>query len=94
MINKKQIQAILCVGKAINEITLSKIAKRTNTTHGHCVTVVNKLEELGVVRTYRKGRCRFVFLTTKGRDVLKAVEKIWEVFYEDNQSSDSEKAGQ
>lgn len=52
------------------------VARKINVIHNYALYLVNKLEEKGVIKTEKKKRERFIFLTKKGKklqEVLKCL---------------------
>jgi len=52
------------------------VARKINVIHNYALYLVNKLEEKGIIKSKRKGRERYIFLTKKGKklqEVLKCL---------------------
>jgi len=55
----------------------SLLAKMADVTYPHAVQLVKKLEEKGLVKTYKEGRTRYVELTDLGEEVAIALENAY-----------------
>jgi predicted transcriptional regulator len=56
---------------------VSKLAKEVDTTYPHMVKLISRMESLGVVRTRKEGRTRYVELTEKGEELAHDLEGIY-----------------
>ena len=56
---------------------VSLLAKVADMTYPHAIYLIRKLEEGGLVRTYREGRTRYVELTPLGEEVSIALENAY-----------------
>ncbi len=55
----------------------SLLAKKADITYPHAIQLVKKLEERGLVKTYKEGRTRYVELTELGEEVALALENAY-----------------
>ncbi len=56
---------------------VSKLAKEVDTTYPHMVKLISRLESLGIVRTRKEGRTRYVELTDAGEELAHDLEGIF-----------------
>ena len=56
---------------------VSKLAKEVDTTYPHMVKLITRMEQLGIVRTRKEGRTRYVELTDKGEELAHDLEGIY-----------------
>jgi len=56
---------------------ISTLAKMVDTTYPHMVKLINRLEQLGIVKTRKEGRTRYVELTDKGEELAHDIEGLY-----------------
>jgi predicted transcriptional regulator len=56
---------------------VSKLAKEVDTTYPHMVKLIKTLESMGIVRTKKEGRTRYVELTDKGEELAHDLEGLY-----------------
>lgn len=74
------IEVILTIGYSPGGINITEISRDVKVTYSHVHTkLVPKLVELGLAETQINGRCRYVNLTQKGKEVFKRIAEIGEL---------------
>jgi len=63
-------------------ITPSDVKKISDTTYAHTVKQIQRLEEYGLVRSKKKGRKKFLFITDKGEKVAEKLVELDEAMAE------------
>jgi DNA-binding MarR family transcriptional regulator len=75
-LHEKPVLALIAVKDSPSELYIRDVARIADTTYAHGVKQVNKLEDLGLLNTERRGRKKFVSTTENGE---KVAEKLMEL---------------
>lgn len=60
------------------ELNARQLSEKAETTYSHAVRVLNKMEELEVVSSERKGRSKNYTLTDKGRKISRGLRNTFD----------------
>ena len=74
---KKAIKILIGITK--KDCFPSMIAKRTDTTYSHTVSLINIFEKAGLVVFEKKGRTKIISLTKKGLELQSYLKKASEI---------------
>lgn len=67
--NQKPVRALITIRRSMDEVYVSKVARKIDTTYAHCVKTIDQLEEEGYVRTEKRGRKKILELTEEGKEM-------------------------
>ncbi|QKQ98738.1 winged helix DNA-binding protein [Candidatus Nanohaloarchaea archaeon] len=54
----------------------SALSSNIDCTYSHAVRIIQKLEEIGLIETRKKGRKKYIELTSRGQDVAHALNDL------------------
>ncbi|MFB6245156.1 MAG: winged helix DNA-binding protein [Candidatus Nanohaloarchaea archaeon] len=74
-LNTKPSRMIMALRRQ-EKLNAKKISRKVETTYSHAVRVMNQLEEMGLVRSEKKGRKKNYVLTDKGTGISEALDDI------------------
>ena len=67
-----------------DEMTITQISKKTNTTYSHTNRIIQSMEKKNLLKSYKQGRCRHVMILPKGLKLALNLQKREEIL-EDKQ---------
>lgn len=73
----KPSKAIILLRDRRRKWYVSALAKEVDTTYPHMVKLIRRFEELGIVRTQKEGRTRYVELTELGDELAHDLEGLY-----------------
>jgi len=62
---------------AEDNVSVMNLSRKMHTTHFNAAVNVRIFERLGLIETRKKGRVRYVRLTSDGKEIAK---RLWEIF--------------
>lgn len=68
-LNEKPVKALVSIRRTREDIHVSVVARKIDTTHAHTVKIIRRLEEDGYITSRKMGRKKLLFLTEKGEQV-------------------------
>ncbi len=74
-LRKKPVKLLMCL--RTGEVKyISMLAKETDCTYSHTVKLLEKFKNLGIATFSKKGRVKFIELTSEGEDLAKGFEAV------------------
>ncbi|MDN5358358.1 MAG: hypothetical protein PWP76_201 [Candidatus Diapherotrites archaeon] len=73
----KPAKAIILLRDRRRKWYVSALAKEVDTTYPHMVKLVKRFEELGIVKTAKEGRTRYIELTERGDELAHDLEGLY-----------------
>ena len=73
----KPSKAIILLRDRRRKWYVSALAKEVDTTYPHMVKLIRRFEELGIVKTHKEGRTRYVELTELGDELAHDLEGLY-----------------
>jgi predicted transcriptional regulator len=74
----KQVKLILTLSNGNKEWHLTELSKEANVTYIHTSKFISKCEAYGLVATEKHGRIKRLYLTEKGKEIVKGITSMME----------------
>lgn len=74
----KPVKILLSLKKGNKRKYASILAREADCTYSHTVSVLDKFEELGLVKFHKEGRKKFIELTEKGEEISEELGQVWD----------------
>lgn len=75
-LNRVPIQLLIQITDPRTESYASQLSTKIDTTYAHTIKTINKLESLGLIGSYSKGRKKIVKETEEGKDLARIAQKF------------------
>ena len=77
LLKDKQAKLLLAINGAQQDISISSLAKSTDTTYVHASTFLSLCETRGIVRNEKHGKSKIYRLTEKGKKIADHLSEIY-----------------
>ena len=74
----KPVMTIITVRRE-NEDYALKVSRDIDATYSHTVRILQKMEDMNLIRFEKEGRRKLIYLTKKGEEAAEALHNTWNV---------------
>jgi len=75
-LNEKPAKVLIKIRRTREDLCMSDIQKKIDTTYAHTVKVINNLENRGLLQTEENGRSKTVTLTDHGEELVQPLAEF------------------
>ena len=89
LLKDKQAKLLLAINGALQDISISSLAKATGTTYVHASTFLSSCEVRGIVRNEKHGKAKIYRLTEKGKEIAEHLSELYALVSQDVQPTNA-----